>query len=266
MSVTRQISNQRELFGASGPEPLAATDGEINFLWSFIQGSIMIPETWNALLRNYGFCERHAWIHIAVEMSFREEYLLGPTILYSALVERSLRAVSTRRIIGPHLLTGQLRGTHRCLLCTMNLGSASVGSYPKGAVGSGTRWQPIAKLRRQVGAIMARLSLLGLLRAVQQWSASKALSPTPGRSYESGDANRYWNAKEYAANFIRSSSSLPKFLCRWAPKGKQPRSCSLDCSDRLVQRMAPIACTTFVSEATRFVSETSVTCHGSHPI
>jgi len=107
---------------------------------------------------------------------------------------------------------------------------------------------------------MARLSLLGLLRAVQQWSASKALSPTPGRSYESGDANRYRSAKEYAANFIRSSSSLPKFLCRWAPEGKQPRSCSLDCSDRLVQRMAPIACTTFVSEATRFVSETSVTC------
>ena len=137
MSVTRQISNQRELFGASGPEPLAATDGEINFLWSFIQGSIMIPETWNALLRNYGFCERHAWIHIAVEMSFREEYLLGPTILYSALVERSLRAVSTRRIIGPHLLTGQLRGTHRCLLCTMNLGSASVGSYPKGRLDQG---------------------------------------------------------------------------------------------------------------------------------
>ena len=137
MSATRQISNRRELFGASGPELLAATDGEINFLWSFIQGSIMIPETWNALLRNYGFCERHAWIHIAVEMSFREEYLLGPTILYSALVERSLRAVSTRRIIGPHLLTGQLRGTHRCLLCTMNLGSASVGSYPKARLDQG---------------------------------------------------------------------------------------------------------------------------------
>ena len=69
----------------------APTDGEINLFWSFIQGSIVTPETWNALLRSYGFCERHAWIHIGIEMSFRDQYLLGPTILYAELVEKALR-------------------------------------------------------------------------------------------------------------------------------------------------------------------------------
>lgn len=127
MSVTRRISSQRELFGASGPEPLAATDGEINFLWWFIQGSIMIPETWNALLRSYGFCERHAWIHINVEMSFRDEYLLGPTILYGELIKKSLRAINSPQRIALHSVMRRLRAAGPCLLCAMNLKNAFAG-------------------------------------------------------------------------------------------------------------------------------------------
>ena len=66
------------------------------------QGSITVPETWNALLRSYGLCERHAWMHIGVEMSFRDEYLLGPTILYAELIEKALCVVSRLESIGRH--------------------------------------------------------------------------------------------------------------------------------------------------------------------
>jgi hypothetical protein len=109
MSVPRRTSSRHKLFGVNGPGLLAVTDGEISFLWSFIQGSIMISETWNALLRGYGFCERHAWIHISVEMSFRHEYLLGPTILYAELIDKSLLAISASQTIGLHSLMRQLR-------------------------------------------------------------------------------------------------------------------------------------------------------------
>jgi hypothetical protein len=131
MSVTRRISSQRELFGASGPEPLSATDGEINFLWWFIQGSIMIPETWNALLRGYGFCERHAWIHINIEMSFRDDYLLGPTILYGELIKKSLRAINSSQRMALHSVIRRLRAAGPCFLCAMNLKDASAGVSPQ---------------------------------------------------------------------------------------------------------------------------------------
>ncbi len=127
MSVPRRISSRHQLFGANGSEPMAATDGEINFLWWFIQGGIMNPETWNKLLRGYGLCERHAWIHINIEMSFRDGYLLGPTILYGALIEKSLRAVYAPRTIGVRSLIGQLRAAGPCFLCAMKVKNASAG-------------------------------------------------------------------------------------------------------------------------------------------
>ncbi len=137
MSVPRRISGKRELFGANGAELLAMTDGEINFLWSFIQGSIMIPETWNALLRGCGFCERHAWIHISVEMSFRDQYLLGPTILYGELIEKSLRAINARQRIGSHSLMRQLRAAGPCFLCALNVKNASAGACPQARLDRG---------------------------------------------------------------------------------------------------------------------------------
>ena len=78
------ITPSGESSGDEGRELVAITEGEVNFLWSFIQGSLVNPETWNSLLGSYGFCERHAWIHMSIEMAFRDEYLLGPTNIFMA--------------------------------------------------------------------------------------------------------------------------------------------------------------------------------------
>jgi hypothetical protein len=71
MYTATSLSHGRDTFDARDHWHLAITNSEINFVWSFIQGSIMIPETRNALLRAFGFCDRHAWVHLSVEMSFR---------------------------------------------------------------------------------------------------------------------------------------------------------------------------------------------------
>ncbi len=153
MSVPRRIFSQRELFGANGPEPSAVTDGEINFLWSFIQGSIMIPETWNALLRSYGFCERHAWIHISVEMSFRDQYLLGPTILYGGLIDKSLRAVNAPRPGGLHSVIRQLRAAGPCFLCALNVKNASAGSCSQARLDRGRDSRRLQNFARKLEPI-----------------------------------------------------------------------------------------------------------------
>src|SRR6266496_3870675 len=42
------------------PDRLRLSDGELNFLWWFIQGSIMNPETRFRLHRRWGMCQRHS--------------------------------------------------------------------------------------------------------------------------------------------------------------------------------------------------------------
>ena len=128
MSAPPRNSFHCDVSSALKSETFAPTCAEINFLWSFIQGSITVPETWNALLRSYGFCERHAWIHISVEMSFRDEYLLGPTILYAELMEKALHATNLPQSVGWHSFEYELRARGPCFLCAMNLRNASAGA------------------------------------------------------------------------------------------------------------------------------------------
>jgi hypothetical protein len=115
---------------------LAITDGEIHFLWWFIQGSIMTPEIRNALLRGYGFCERHAWVHLSVEMSFRKRHFLGPVILYRALIERSAQAIQARRRSRLALFR-RLQASGPCFPCELNINGAAAGAAPPARLARG---------------------------------------------------------------------------------------------------------------------------------
>jgi hypothetical protein len=112
--------------GTGTRDVLVILDGEVHFLWWFIQGSIMNPDTWKRLMSGGGFCERHAWVHLSVEMAFREDYLLGPAILYSGLIEQSLHAFRHPRFVPRRLTT-----SGPCLLCDMSLEHASGGYAPE---------------------------------------------------------------------------------------------------------------------------------------
>jgi len=128
MSVPRAEHTEAQVLDARRLQELAITEGEINFLWSFMQGSIMIPETRNALLRGYGFCERHAWVHISVEMSFRDRYLLALAILYRALIEKSLRALRAPRRASFRSVVRRLRAAGPCFLCALKVKDTSAGA------------------------------------------------------------------------------------------------------------------------------------------
>jgi hypothetical protein len=132
---------RRESSGDEGRELVAITEGEVNFLWSFIQGSLVNPETWNSLLGSYGFCERHAWIHMSIEMAFRDEYLLGPTILYGALIEKALNALRIAPRISGYSVERRLRPDDACLLCTLNIKEALLGACSKSRLDRGRSTQ-----------------------------------------------------------------------------------------------------------------------------
>jgi hypothetical protein len=112
--------------------PLCLSDGEINFLWSFmLYASIMVPQTREHLRRAWGFCQRHAWGWLALECSFREHFLHGPAILYNDIMGRAL-AVFTKPL---NFLTWRygLRNRDQCLMCNMGYGPQSTG-FPRAEV------------------------------------------------------------------------------------------------------------------------------------
>ena len=112
----------------SNPEPFSLSDGEIYFLWWFIQGSIMSPMTRERLWNGWGMCERHAWAFIAVETAFRGDYLMGPAILYEDLMHRAMIKFSSRSLLKPWRVQKGLNARGPCMMCEMKYGPNSRGA------------------------------------------------------------------------------------------------------------------------------------------
>jgi hypothetical protein len=107
------------------------SDGEIHFLWWFIQGSIMNPFTRQRLHKAWGLCGRHAWAFICVEGELRHAWMHGPAILYEDLMERVVGVFDS---LSPGLLkrwrlAKDLAEKGPCIMCETGYGPDSVG-YP----------------------------------------------------------------------------------------------------------------------------------------
>lgn len=114
---------------AADPLETPLSPGEVHFLWWFIQGSIMEPETRLRLRRAWGMCERHSVAALSAEAAFRYCYLHGPAILYADLMDRAARAFEmTGPLAGPRLAR-RLRLRGPCLMCELELGPNSLGGF-----------------------------------------------------------------------------------------------------------------------------------------
>lgn len=103
-------------------------DGEVHYAYWFMQGSIMTPEVRHALRQGWGFCERHAWGELAVEMRFRMVLLLGPVILYEDLIGRGLAAFPRFGPFRAKRLRHRLRPQAPCLMCDIGAHRAGGGA------------------------------------------------------------------------------------------------------------------------------------------
>ena len=113
------------LRGEARPDVLRLSDGEIHFLYWFIQGSIMVPETRWRLRKAWGMCERHAWGAVAAEASYRHGFLHGPALLYEDIMARALPPFQAAGPLkGPRIAWG-LRHRGPCMMCEMGYGPSS---------------------------------------------------------------------------------------------------------------------------------------------
>jgi hypothetical protein len=125
-----------------GTEPASAedswfSDGEVHYLWWYIQGSIMVPDVRWRLRRAWGLCDRHAWGALLGEASYRHGYLHGPALLYADLMTRALHAFDVRGPQKARRVARRLRETGQCLMCEMHLGSRGGGAMREVALREG---------------------------------------------------------------------------------------------------------------------------------
>lgn len=105
------------------------SDGEIHFLYWFIQGSIMNPETRWRLRQAWGFCQRHALAHLTVEFAFRNGWVHGCAVLYEDIIGRARRAFGGPARLSLWLVL-RLRQMAPCLMCELGFGPDSPAAAP----------------------------------------------------------------------------------------------------------------------------------------
>lgn len=103
------------------------SDGEIHYLYWFIQGSIMSPDVRQRLRRAWGFCERHAWGYVLVEAAFCRGYMHGASLLYEDLLTPALSISRMRGPLQNWRLVKDLRNRGPCPMCKMGFGPHSKG-------------------------------------------------------------------------------------------------------------------------------------------
>jgi hypothetical protein len=116
---------------------LRLSDGEIHYLWWFIQGSIMIPEIRCSLRRAWGFCERHAWGELLIEAAFYCGYMHGPALLYEDVLRPALPAFRLRGPLKDWRLARNLSNKGLCPICEMGYGPESKGIARAGLIEKG---------------------------------------------------------------------------------------------------------------------------------
>ena len=106
---------------------LTPSNGEIHYLWHYIQGSIMDPEVRRSLCDSWGFCERHAWVAIRVEAALRHCFMIGPAIVYEDLLERATEAFNIKGPLKRWQFIRNFKEKGPCLMCDMKLGPRTEG-------------------------------------------------------------------------------------------------------------------------------------------
>lgn len=124
----------------SSHAPLALSDGEIDFLWWFIQGSIMDTSVRARLHAHWGMCARHALGFFCVEAAFRPHLIHGSTILYNELLRRATHLIGGHglsRLKPAAIARHQLQISGPCLMCSLGYGAGSPGNAPPARLAQG---------------------------------------------------------------------------------------------------------------------------------
>jgi hypothetical protein len=112
----------RMLSSTSAPDdmrPLVITAGEVNFMLGFLHDGSIGADAWHRLMGAWGYCERHAWSSLVIEMAVLKGFVSRSAFLYFDLLQYAVEAgAETRRARGK--LARRLGESNRWMICEIN--------------------------------------------------------------------------------------------------------------------------------------------------
>ncbi|MGO8840237.1 MAG: RNA pyrophosphohydrolase [Methyloceanibacter sp.] len=94
--------------------PLGITDGEVNFIQGFVHDGSIGAECGLQLMRHWGYCERHAWVSLTVEMSVLHGFCSRSASLYLDILQQASTALAGNN---QRAVAKQLRESGSCMIC-----------------------------------------------------------------------------------------------------------------------------------------------------
>jgi putative (di)nucleoside polyphosphate hydrolase len=100
--------------------PLAIADGEVNFIDGFMHDGSIGAECGLQLMGYWGYCERHAWVSLAVEMSILHGFCSRSASLYVDILQQAVAALAAESRSNRRVVAKQLRESGSCMICNAN--------------------------------------------------------------------------------------------------------------------------------------------------
>lgn len=125
---------------AGSDRTFVPSNGEVDFLWWFIQGSIMDPGVRARLSAHWGLCARHSLAFFVVEAAFRPHLIHGCAILYGELMRRAIHVLDDHGIhslVPARVSQHFLHTTGPCHLCDLGYHERSEGNAPPDRLAQG---------------------------------------------------------------------------------------------------------------------------------
>jgi hypothetical protein len=99
---------------------LAISDGEVNCILGFIHDGSIAAEPWHQLMGAWGYCERHAWTSVAIEMSVLEGFISRSAFLYFDLLRQAVTVLAPRQPRSLRVAARRLAERNPCMICEIN--------------------------------------------------------------------------------------------------------------------------------------------------
>jgi putative (di)nucleoside polyphosphate hydrolase len=100
--------------------PLAITDGEVNFIEGFTHDGSIGAECGLQLMEYWGYCERHAWVSLAVEMSMLHGFCSRSASLYVDILQKAIAVLAAQDRSRQRAVAKQLKECGTCMICNVN--------------------------------------------------------------------------------------------------------------------------------------------------
>ena len=81
---------------SDGAPPFAISDGEVNCILGFLHDGSIAAEPWHRLMGAWGYCERHAWASLAIEMVVLKGFVSRSAFLYFDLLQQAVAVLGAR--------------------------------------------------------------------------------------------------------------------------------------------------------------------------